>query len=333
MALQTTASKLSKVGIKRESVHGTIAAGTYRGLLVTNFASSEAGSFETFLYIQGSKGMADQNKSGSHMEVSFTIIAGSGSTTMATMIDIIDMIMGNDTVSGADPFTHTFALTDSPTPMPSWTLFHDDNNGNFRVFNGFVANTLTINIDKSAGAITMDVAGFAWEEASDSDKSPVFVASPAIYTPRTADLLIGATRLDNFTTASIEISNAAVVHNVINSTSFPSQIDGESLNCVVNLEGLWNEGAQQQSDNIRNAFMNKTITSNFIVQFGPTAVDDFFKLTIPKWAITSHTAKDLATGEFMPQALTLEAVHLADAPTNGFKIEIFNTLGGDWDTL
>ncbi len=333
MSLQVTSSKLSKVGIKREGTHGTIATGTYRGLLVTGFTSVETVAAETFQVIQGSKGMTDQNKSGSHQEVTFSIIAGSGSATMATMIDIIDMIMGNDVVSGADPFTHTFDLNTSPTPMPSWTLFHDDNNSNYRVFRGFVANTVTINIDKSVGAITIDVAGMAWEEKDDSDKSPVFVAAPAIYTPRTADLLIGASRLENFTTATIELSGGTVVHNTINATAFPSQIDGETLNCIVTMEGLWNEGTSQQSDNIRTAWINKTLTSNLIVQFGPTAVDDFFKLTIPFWAITSHTAKDLATGEFLPQSVTAEAVHQADAATSGFKIEIFNKLGGDWDTL
>lgn len=333
MALQVTTSKLSKIGIKRESTQGTIASGSYRGLLVTNFTSVESGDSAVQQRIGGAKGMSFQGNSGSNQDISFTIIAGSGDSAMATMIDIIDMIMGNDTVTGSDPFTHTFTLDASPTPMPSWTIFHDDNNSNFRVFRGFVPDSVTINIDKSAPTITMDVSGFAWDEADDNDKSPSFTAGVTIYTPRTADVLIGAFRLDNFNTATVEISQAAAVHNTINATGVPSQIDGETLNAIVTLDGLWNEGANQQSDNLRNAFLNKTITSNLIVQFGPTPVSDFFKLTIPKFALTAQSAKDLAVGEFLPQTLTAEAIHQDDAATNGFKVEIFNTVSGDWDTL
>ncbi len=333
MALQVTTSKLSKVGIKREDVHGTADAGTYRGLLVTNFTSVESGDFAVQQRIAGSKGMSFQGNSGSNQDISFTIIAGSGDSSMATMIDIIDMIMGNDTVTGASPFTHTFALNDSPTPMPSWTLFHDDSNSNFRLFRGFVPDSVTINIDKSAPTITIDVTGFAWDEVDGPDKSPVFTSGVSIYTPRGGEVLLGGTVVDNFTSATIEISQAAAVHNTLNSLGTPSQIDGETLNCIVTLEGLWNEGASQSSDTFRNAWLAKTIQNTLKVQFGNTLSSDFFVLTLPKWATTAQTAKDLAVGEFLPQTLTAEAVHLDDAATNGFKVEIFNTLAGDWDTL
>lgn len=333
MALQVTTSKISEVGIKRETTHGTIGSGSYRGLLVTNFTSAESGDFAVQQRIAGTKGMSFQGNSGSNQDVSFTIIAGSGDSAMATMIDIIDMIMGNDAVTGSDPFTHTFTLAASPTPMPSWTLFHDDNNSNFRVFRGFVPDTLTINIDKSAATITMDVSGFAWDEGDTTDKSPSFTGGISIYNPRKAALFIGALALENFNTATIEISQAAAVHNTINNTGVPSQIDGETLNCIVTLDGLWNEGTGQLSDSIRTAFLDKAITSALVVQFGLSQTNDGFRLTLPKWAITSHTAKDLAVGEFLPQVLTAEAIHQDDVATNGFKIEIFNTEAGDWDTL
>ncbi len=334
MALQVTTSKLSKVGIKRESTHGTIGVGSYRGLLVTNFTSVEAGDFATQQRIGGSKGMSFQGNSGSNQDVSFTILAGSGDSAMATMIDIIDMIMGNDTVSGSSPnFTHKFTLAASPTPMPSWTIFHDDNNSNFRVFRGFVPDSVTINIDKSAPVITIDVSGFAWDEGDTTDKSPSFTAGVKVYNPRVAEILIGGTIVDNFTTATIELSQAAAVHNTINQTGVPSQIDGETLNAIVTLEGLWNEGASQQSDAIRTAFLNKSITNNLAVSFGVGPSTDFFTLNLPKWASTAQTAKDLAVGEFLPQTLTAEAIHEDDAATNGFDVIIVNGVAGDWDTL
>lgn len=333
MSLRTTTSKLSKVGIKKETVEGTLETTGYRGLLVTGFTAVESGDFATQQRIGGAKGMSFQGNSGSHQEVSFTIIAGSGSATMATMIDIIDMIMGNDAVTGADPFTHTFTLNASPAVMPSWSLFHDDGAADFRAFTGFKPNTVTINIDKSAPVITMDIAGFAWEEIDTTDKSPVFVGGIAVYNPRKVKISFAGSIAANFSTASIELSQNAAVHNTLNDTGVPGTIQGETLNAIVSLEGLWDTGTGEQSSAIRTIWLNKTISSNLVVEFGPSQTNDGFKLTLPKWAPTAQTSRDLAVGEFLPQTLTAEAIHQDDAATNGFKIEIFNAQGGDWDTL
>lgn len=333
MSLIVVPSKISKIGIKREALHGVEAAGAYRGLLVTSFESNETGDFEPFQRISGVKGFSVQGNSGSHQEVSFSFVASSSDAAMATLIDILDMMFGADVVTGANPYTHTFRVSTSPSPMPSWTFYQDDGKSNHRVFTGFVPNTLTITIEKETGFIECSVEGFAWEEIDTTLKTVNFTSSVAIYTPRQAAALVGGTVLENFNSIEIEIAQEAEVHNTINDLGTPSQIDGKSLACSVSFEGFWNEGPGQLSDVIRNAFMARSVSFNLIVRFGPSQVNDGFKLTLPRWSITEHSAKNLDPAAPLPQTFVAQAIHEDDAAANGFKVEVFNTISTDWDSL
>jgi hypothetical protein len=332
MSLIAVSRKISKVGIKRETAHGTIAAGPFRGLLVTDFSSSRVSDASTYQLLSGSKGQHAQNLSGSHQEVSFTLVAGSSDASMGSLTDIMHMIFDADVVTGVNPYTHTFALSTVTQTKKSWTLFHDDGRSNYRVFRGFVVDTVSITIDKESGNIPIEVSGFAWEEVDHTIQTVDFTSGVGIYNPRQCEVFIAASILENFKTATIEFATAAAIHNTINSTAFPSQIDGQNMVCTVALEGVWNEGVSQQSDNLRTAFMNNTVVSNLFLRMGPSQVNDGFRLTIPKWVITEHSAKDLSD-ETLPQSFTAEAIHEGDAATNGFKVDIFNTIATDWDAI
>ena len=225
-----TASEISVLGIKQESTQGTEATGDYRQLLVSSFTSTFNGDREGYKLIAGYKGAYAKNQAGRFVDVSFTIFAGSSDASQASLTDIIMMMLDVDTVTGSSPYTHTFAQETAVIPKKSWTLYHDDGNSNYRVFTGFVANEMTMTIDKTTGTVNVDVTGMAWTEADTTSKTVNLASNYNIYSPSTGKIEIGSDQINSWNPAVITLSTGAVAKMFLNDAETPAAIDGQTLN-------------------------------------------------------------------------------------------------------
>ena len=327
-------ANISTVGLKYETTKGTAISGEYRQMLVSNFTSNDVKDQAGYSVVAGYKGRYGKNQSGSHQEIGFTINAGSSATDQASLLDIMYLLMDADTVTGSNPYTHTFSQAGATVAKPSVTLFHNDGRSNFRDFPGFVIDTASISIDKENGAIPIEVSGLAFKEEDTTTKTLSLASNYNVYSPNTAKITIGGTTVCNFKTATIEVGCETEAHRTLCDTAYPSDIDGKALNLSVTLEGDWNEAAGSLSDTIRTAWLNGTTqTSALVISFGDSATNDYWTLTIPRWEIESNANKDLEPDALLPQTMTIYPVWEGDIATNGWSIAVLNTISSNTASL
>lgn len=334
MAHEAIPSNISIIGIKQETTQGTEASGDYRQLLVENFTAEHEVDRSGYSLIAGYKGAYGKNNSGSHVNISFRAYAGTSDSNQATLLDLLYMAMDYDLVAGSNPYTHTMSNANATIAKKSWTIYHDDGRSNYRKYTGFVLDTLNVVVDKSQGVIPVEISGMAWQESDETSKTTNKAANYNIYTPNTGKLLIGATQVDNFNSITINISCATRVHQGINDTGYPSNIDGQDLRLSVTLDGEWNEAAGQVSDALRTAWLNGTMqTSAMAISFGSSSVNDYCTLTLRRWEIESNTNKSLERDTMLPQTLTLYPVWQGDMNNNYWDVTVTNTFNTNAGSL
>jgi len=335
MSLIKVPGEVSKIGIKKEQTHGTAATGNYRGLLVSDFEAHEEKEASPYALASGVKGTYDNNVSGSHQAISFTSYAAPTDLTKGSLIDLVHMIMDRDAVTsvGGGVYKHTFSM--QTVSKPSWSFWHDDGKSDtaprYIIYNGFVADTMEITIDKSDGKIPINMSGMAWQESDGSSKTCP-IGSMTLWSPKDAVITIGGSTIYNFNSCTISFACGTEVNNVINDTKYPSRIDGTTLTCSISLKGFWNDATI--SETLMDAWRADSVQSTELnVKFGSNSTNDYFTLILPKYRLSDSTYKTVAMKSELPQNIELNSIHQGDTSTNGFSIEILDQNNVDWDSL
>lgn len=340
MSFGSIPSNVSQIGLRRENIKGILAGGAYRGLCITGFnPGSEQGEFGMFDVVKGNKGTHAQNKSGSHREISFTTFANKADATSGSLIDLLHMIFDHDNfVDNTDGTAdHLFKLSDVPASKKAWSFAHDDNfvdaGGDPQAtedqYRMFVISTLSIVIDKEAGTVVIDVSGMAAEKKINATTTIAFGTNPiGLWSARKSSITIGGVEIKSFKVLTMEFDCKTKVHNTINDTGFPEDINGDDLTLAVTLEGLFfnQSGGVVDGKDLRDAFVNHSEGEDsaplgpIIIKVGNDATNDELTLTLPKWRIETEESQEIAPGEPLPQTVTLFPITDGDIATNGFTV-------------
>ena len=244
------------------------------------------------------------------------------------------MAMDFDTVTGGPNYIHTMSQANATIAKKSWSIYHDDGKSNYRIFTGFVLNTLKITIDKTLNVITVDVTGMAWKETDTTSKTTNKASNYNIYSPGTAKLELGVTQVDNFNSIVIDILCNTRVFQGINDTRYPANVDGQDLLITATLEGEWNEASGQVSDTLRTAYLTpSTMTDNLIISFGSSSTNDYCIITFRRWELETQSAKNIEIGTPLPQSLVAYPVHQGDITNNYWDVVIKNTVAANAGSL
>ena len=118
------------------------------------------------------------------------------------------------------------------------------------------------------------------------------------------------------------------VHNTVNNTGFPEDINGDDLTLVVTLEGMFfnQSGGVVDGKDLRDAFVNHSEGEDssplgaIIIKVGNDATNDELTSTLPKWRIETEESQEIAPGEPLPQTVNLFPITDGDIATNGFTV-------------
>ncbi len=326
----------AKVGIKRESTYATEASGDYRGLPVISWESNQAGSTRTaFKKIQAIQGDRSGTVGGTHYEVSFSFCAGGTDADQATLIDIIDMIYGADTVTGAGPFTHTFNVANSNI-KPSWSLYMESGDaGEVKVWLGFVATSVEIEVNKTGnGLVIVNVTGMAASKEIDAGKTVDFTVDYAYWSINTAIVKSGAVQMDEFESATILLETLGNAKQVISGTKGAIAVTVPTMDASIALEGPWNSGTPTVQQSIQTSWESDSDSATDItIEFGSDATDNYYTLTFPSWTCVEFSDPPLeADAEDVRFSATIKNIHNG-ATAQQHNSVILSTDGTDWDTL
>ena len=326
-------SRLSQIGIIREIVQGVNPGGISRGLLVPAFAAKPIKSTDRAPEISGNRLHRIAAGGGTHYEVSFTLFAGPISSTAATIAEIIHMILGQDTVSGAGaPYTHKFEIKESAF-LPSYSIWQKITNGidvQYKVYSGFRINTASLVFNREESLVSCEVAGFALSETIDSTKTLVF-SSDAPYSTRNQDITIAAADLFRYRAVTVNFDCLSDVFNPLSTSTGPHEIISKGLNISVEVDGLKAIGA---SPILRDIFKIDTVqTSELKIYASDGTVNNKISIVIPKWQILEVDDEAISAEDYIPEKATFGAIHNDGGAGSMPYVEIIGNHNSDYDNL
>ena len=325
-------SRLSEIGMIRETVHGTNPGGLTRGILVSAFSAKPIKATERVPEISGKRLHRIVIGGGTYYEISFSIFAGPINATAATVAELIHMIMGLDTVSGAGaPYTHKFTIKEA-SGLPSYTLYQKITNGvdvQYKVYSGFRINTLKITFNRDEKFVSCEAAGLALIEATDTTKTLIFSVDP-IFSSRASNLTIGSADLSRYKSAVVNFENMAEVFNPLSSSVNASEILAKGLNISVEVDGLHSIDG---SPILRPIFKVDTIqTSELEIYVSDGTVNNKLSVVIPKYQVLELDNENISGEDFIPEKATFAAIHDEDPAAMPY-VELIGAHNSDYDTI